>query len=140
MLSVALDVAIEHGVVFDDAFSERFAINSRVAQDTLPGAWVIENVACHDDFRRRGLIRQLLQAVLDRGRARGSTTAQVSVFIGNDAARDAYLAAVPWCALGRAQNGCRPEAKTTSDLLLELVVGTGVDPVTFRFSGGRSAD
>jgi hypothetical protein len=29
---------------------------------------------------------------------------------------------------------------TRPDLLVLLVVGTGVDPVTFRFSGGRSAN
>jgi translation initiation factor 4G len=91
MLSVAADIAAQEGVVFDDAFFERVAVVGKVSHDTRPGTWVIENVATHPDFRRRGLVRQLLQAVLDRGRARGFTTAQVSVFIGNDAAREAYL-------------------------------------------------
>ncbi len=27
-----------------------------------------------------------------------------------------------------------------SDLVFTMVVGTGVDPVTYRFSGGRSAN
>lgn len=91
LLSVAADIAVEEGVVFDDAFLERFAIIGNVAHATPPGAWVVENVASDPEFRRRGLVRQLLQAVLDRGRARGFTTAQVDVFIGNDSARDAYL-------------------------------------------------
>jgi translation initiation factor 4G len=92
VLSVAADIAVEQGVVLDDAFFERFAINASVHHDDLPGAWVIENVATRPEFRGRGLVRELLAAVLDRGRERGFTTAQVSVFIGNDAARDAYLA------------------------------------------------
>ena len=91
LMSVAADIAAAEGVVFDDAFFERLAVVGKVSHDTPPGTWVIENVATHPDFRRRGLVRQLLQAVLDRGRARGFTTAQISVFMGNDAARDAYL-------------------------------------------------
>lgn len=29
---------------------------------------------------------------------------------------------------------------TAADLVSSMVVGTGVDPVTYRFSGGRSAN
>jgi ribosomal protein S18 acetylase RimI-like enzyme len=76
LMSVAADIAAEQGVVFDDAFFERFAVAGKVSHATLPGTWVIEKVATHPEFRRRGLVRQLLQAVLDRGRARGFATAR----------------------------------------------------------------
>ena len=39
---------------------------------------------------------------------------------------------------GQKLHQARPEM--WSDLVIRLVVGTGVDPVTFRFSGGRSAN
>jgi ribosomal protein S18 acetylase RimI-like enzyme len=91
LMSVAADIATEEGVEFNDAFFERFAIVNGVSHVTPPGTWVVENVATHPEFRRLGLVRLLLQAVLDRGRERGFATAQVSVFIGNDSARQAYL-------------------------------------------------
>ena len=34
----------------------------------------------------------------------------------------------------------RPEERSDEGLIAHDVVGTGVDPVTFRFSGGRSAN
>jgi hypothetical protein len=37
------------------------------------------------------------------------------------------------------ENGTRPDPRR-SGLVVLVVVGTGVDPVTFRFSGGRSAN
>lgn len=54
------------------------------------GAWIVEHVATHPDFRRRGLIDKLLQAIMDRGRERGATIGEVGVFIGNDRAQAAY--------------------------------------------------
>jgi translation initiation factor 4G len=70
---------------------ERGAIVERVASDYEPGAWVIENVATRPEFRRRGLTDTLLRATLDRGREKGYAKAQISVFIGNEPARNAYL-------------------------------------------------
>ena len=55
-----------------------------------PGAWIMENVATLPEFRRRGLVDRLSQEILKRGRARGAAVADVSVFIGNDAAQRAY--------------------------------------------------
>ena len=38
-----------------------------------------------------------------------------------------------------AENDTRPEApKRAADLVFRMVVGTGVDPVTYRFSGDSS--
>lgn len=55
-----------------------------------PGAWVVENVATHPDFRRRGLVERLMHAMLERGRQRGATIGSIGVFIDNDAAQRAY--------------------------------------------------
>jgi ribosomal protein S18 acetylase RimI-like enzyme len=55
-----------------------------------PGTWIVENVATHPDFRRRGLVDGLLAAILERGRQRGAAQAGIGVMIGNDAAQRAY--------------------------------------------------
>ena len=55
-----------------------------------PGAWVVESVATHPEFRRRGLVDLLMAEMLERGRERGATTADIGVFIGNDPAQRAY--------------------------------------------------
>jgi translation initiation factor 4G len=56
----------------------------------VPGAWIVEWVATAPEFRRRGLVDRLMAEILDRGRARGATTADIGVFIGNDPAQRAY--------------------------------------------------
>jgi len=61
-----------------------------VAPDHVPEAWVVENVATLPEFRRKGLVDRLLQEILDRGRARGATIADIGVLIGNDGAQRAY--------------------------------------------------
>ena len=58
--------------------------------DTLEGAWVIESVATLPEFRRRGLADALMAEILEVGRARGHRLAQLTILIGNDAARRAY--------------------------------------------------
>lgn len=55
-----------------------------------PGAWIVEHVATHPDFRRQGHVDRLLQAILQRGRERGAAVADIGVFIGNDRAQKAY--------------------------------------------------
>lgn len=55
-----------------------------------PGAWIVENVATLPEFRRRGLVDRLMEEILERGRSRGATVADISVFIGNDPAQRAY--------------------------------------------------
>jgi translation initiation factor 4G len=52
--------------------------------------WVVEWVATQQAFRRRGLVHELLLAVLDAGRRRGFARSQIMVFVGNTAARCAY--------------------------------------------------
>jgi ribosomal protein S18 acetylase RimI-like enzyme len=54
---------------------------------------VIENVATKPEFRRRGLVDALLAEWFTRGRDRGYETAQISVFLENTPARNAYIKA-----------------------------------------------
>ena len=54
------------------------------------GAWIIEDVATLPEYRRRGLVDALMQGIMERGRKRGATTSDISVFIGNDSAQRAY--------------------------------------------------
>lgn len=61
-----------------------------VIPEHVPGAWIIENVATLPEFRRRGLVDRLMAEIMERGRAKGASRADISVFIGNDAAQRAY--------------------------------------------------
>ncbi len=54
------------------------------------GTWIVENVATLPELRRRGLVNALLAAALARGRARGLTTCQLTIHIGNTPAQRAY--------------------------------------------------
>jgi len=55
-----------------------------------PGAWIVESVATRPEFRRRGLVDTLMQHIMERGRRRGATVSDISIFIGNDSAQRAY--------------------------------------------------
>jgi ribosomal protein S18 acetylase RimI-like enzyme len=61
-----------------------------VAPDHDDDTWVVEHVATAPEFRRRGLTDRLLSEMLDRGRKRGCTTADIGVLMGNDRAQAAY--------------------------------------------------
>ena len=63
---------------------------AKVSPEHVPGAWIVEHVATLPEFRRQGLIDRLLAAVIEKGRSRGATVADVGVFIGNDRAQRAY--------------------------------------------------
>jgi translation initiation factor 4G len=54
------------------------------------GTWIVESVATGPEFRRRGLVDALMQEIMERGRKRGATASDISVFIGNDSAQSAY--------------------------------------------------
>ena len=69
---------------------ERAKSIARIGRPHEPGAWRVENVATHPDFRRRGLVERLVHEMLERGRERGATTAEIGVLIGNDGAQRAY--------------------------------------------------
>lgn len=53
-------------------------------------AWAVEWVATHPDFRRRGLVHELLLMAMEAGRGRGHADSQILVLIGNTAAQCAY--------------------------------------------------
>lgn len=69
---------------------ERAKSIMNVLPEHPPGAWIVENVATLPEFRRRGLADRLMERILERGRERGATVADISVFIGNDPAQRAY--------------------------------------------------
>jgi ribosomal protein S18 acetylase RimI-like enzyme len=52
--------------------------------------FVIENVASLPEFRRRGLVHALIEEALQDAGRRGCKLAQISLYIGNDAARLTY--------------------------------------------------
>jgi ribosomal protein S18 acetylase RimI-like enzyme len=52
--------------------------------------WGIENVASRLECRRRGLVKVLVEQSLREGRERGCKLAQISTYIGNDAAVSVY--------------------------------------------------
>lgn len=65
-----------------------------MAEHRVPGgAWVVENVGCLEEYRRRGLVNQLMEHAVREGFERGHELQQISVFIGNEPAINAYLKA-----------------------------------------------
>jgi GNAT superfamily N-acetyltransferase len=61
--------------------------------ETSDDAWAIENVATAPLHRGRGLAVQLLERAVGEARSSGAREAQITFFIGNDAAERAYLKA-----------------------------------------------
>ena len=57
---------------------------------SVPGAWTIDSVATISAFRRRGIVDKLLDNVLELGRGKGYKQAQISIYMGNIAAKRAY--------------------------------------------------
>jgi len=78
------------GRVLDNEAVGRALTILNISMQHEPGAWVVESVATRPEFRRRGLIDLLMAKMLERGRERGATTADIGVFIGNDPAQRAY--------------------------------------------------
>lgn len=62
-----------------------------LAETAVPDdAWVIENVACYEQYRRKGLVDALLESAIANGRKRGCKSMKLGVFIGNEPAIRAY--------------------------------------------------
>ncbi len=61
-----------------------------VMPEHIPDVWIVEHVATKPEFRRQGLVERLMGEILDRGRQRGASTADIGVFINNNAAQRAY--------------------------------------------------
>jgi ribosomal protein S18 acetylase RimI-like enzyme len=52
--------------------------------------FIVESVATRPEYRRRGLVQALLSEILGAASQRGCRLAQITTYIGNDAARSAY--------------------------------------------------
>lgn len=72
------------------AMAERMAPYFKVDPPKPDGVWVVENVAAFPEYRGRGLVNRLLEEVLEEGRSRGHTLAQINIMTGNTPARRAY--------------------------------------------------
>jgi ribosomal protein S18 acetylase RimI-like enzyme len=58
-----------------------------------PGIWTVEWVAVEESLRRQGIISLLLQKAIDAGADRSLQQSQVSTYVGNEAAINAYAKA-----------------------------------------------
>ena len=67
-------------------FRSRDYYSVPIPEDTLRVEWV----AARPEFRKRGLVRKLLEATLERGGARGLATAHVATYLGNEPAISVY--------------------------------------------------
>lgn len=81
---------IEWSKVDRKAAFERMKSYRACIPDDAPDAWIIESVAAVPEVRRRGIVSMLLHEMILKGKGRGLKRAQISVFIGNKAARGAY--------------------------------------------------
>ncbi|MDH3686223.1 MAG: GNAT family N-acetyltransferase [Myxococcales bacterium] len=69
---------------------DRIAVFETPDYPTPDGVWIVEWVATRPEQRGQGLVRELLEAILEAGRAAGFDRAQIGILIGNEAARHAY--------------------------------------------------
>lgn len=68
----------------------RIASYVHCVPEHVDGAWIVEWVGTAAEYRRRGLLDALMARILDIGRERGATTAEIGVLIDNDSAQRAY--------------------------------------------------
>jgi len=73
-----------------DAIGERMRPLARAFPEIPPERFTVEWVATAPEQRGRGLAPRLLDAILERGRARGYTLGQIAVLIGNVGAQRIY--------------------------------------------------
>jgi len=91
-LPIATQLFLDTGGTDVDALMSRGEdLLSAMTPPPPSGAWVVESVATAPQFRRRGLVDRLLGEILDRGRRGRHSLAHISVFIGNEPARAAYV-------------------------------------------------
>lgn len=63
---------------------ERLVIGTSGMSDDLPDVWGIECVAVLPEFRGKGLIDRLFEHLLEKGREKGFSRAQILCLIGNE--------------------------------------------------------
>ncbi|MCA9972316.1 MAG: GNAT family N-acetyltransferase [Anaerolineales bacterium] len=69
---------------------ERIVGNVTLISTRLPGRHIVANVAVHPDFRRRGIARTLMRAVMEQVRARHGDVVMLQVLRTNQPAIDLY--------------------------------------------------
>jgi ribosomal protein S18 acetylase RimI-like enzyme len=72
------------------AMRDRIAVFDTTGYVTPNGVWIIEWVATRPEYRARGLVRMLLEEILEAGRVEGFERAQIGILLGNEPARHAY--------------------------------------------------
>jgi GNAT superfamily N-acetyltransferase len=82
--SIGLDVAEQ------TAFWRRGAYVGKCWMAGDDDAWLVEHVATVPSYRGAGLARTLLQDALNVGREHGFQTAQITFYVGNEAAESSY--------------------------------------------------
>lgn len=69
---------------------ERLAIAALGLPEELPDAWGIESVAVLPEFRGKGVVDELFNAVLEEGRKKGFKRAQIMCLIGNNRGQQTF--------------------------------------------------
>jgi ribosomal protein S18 acetylase RimI-like enzyme len=87
---VARQLGLDYDALMQDFVATGAATIANLEPAHKPDAWVVEHVATAPAFRRQGHIDRLMQAILEKGRARGASVADIGVLIGNDNAQRAY--------------------------------------------------
>lgn len=107
------------------SLQEPFALFQSCTPDIPDDAWVLEWVAARPEFRRRGLVRALLEHTLETGRRAGHRTAVIGILIGNEPALRAYQkVGFRLCDERRRREFAdRMGAPGTAQLRLELAAG-----------------
>lgn len=88
-----LDVARSQLSYSEERISEilqRGAVSMGGMPDDLDDVWGVENVAVLPEYRGRGLTDRLFDHVLEEGRSRGFSRAQILCLIGKDPAQRAW--------------------------------------------------
>jgi GNAT superfamily N-acetyltransferase len=85
--------SLQLSAVERSALWQRGAYIFLCASEADDDGWTLENIATLPGFRRRGVTNALLERALEQGGAQGRSLAQVTYFIGNEAAERAYLRA-----------------------------------------------
>jgi ribosomal protein S18 acetylase RimI-like enzyme len=89
-LAAASQAALAWGDAQMRVGGERLAQFLTCVTEAPADAWAVEWVATRPEFRRRGLVHELLGAIVQRGRERGHRLSQISVLLGNTPAQCAY--------------------------------------------------
>lgn len=88
--AVVEKLGIDHGRLMQDFVNTGASTMAALQPHYDDGVWIVEHVATAPEFRRQGHLDRLMAAILDKGRARGATQANIGVLIGNDNAQRAY--------------------------------------------------